>query len=101
MRPLLLALAVSLASCGTSDLGSPCEMPASVEAGEPAFDYLYLGTAECDDLVCLRRKGTTSSVCSRACLDESDCEPGFACVKLVPSVEMEGVDATSYCTRAP
>ena len=96
----LVPFLLVFASCAAgSDLGAPCQMPASVQSGDLAFDYLYLGTTECDDLVCLRRSQSTSSFCSRPCLDASDCGAGWSCLQLVPaSVPLEGVTDTRYCT---
>ncbi|HEY3448239.1 MAG TPA: hypothetical protein VGK67_17920 [Myxococcales bacterium] len=73
-------------------------MPPAVEAGDPAFDYLYLGASECDDQVCLRRSQSSESFCSRSCLDAADCGAGWACVQLVPaSLDLEGVEGSRYC----
>lgn len=90
-------LAVGLAGCETTkDLGATCAMtrpgdngPEEIDESKVAddrIDYLALGSAECDDLVCIRTSGSANpenelgkarGYCTAPCIDDLDCEPDF------------------------
>ncbi|MGC4121069.1 MAG: hypothetical protein QM765_42125 [Myxococcales bacterium] len=107
--PVVLVLLVPVASCAPSDLGASCQIPESIQeafdnpssASDPpssSRSLVYFGAADCDDQVCLQRSGSAAGVCSRACLDERDCGPGWSCETLVPaSLRVEGVASGNYC----
>ncbi len=113
----LLVSLVSLAACDeSSDLGQTCRMtiPAAERGGlaqelpaarveRAELDYVAFGTAECDNLVCLRTAGSPNpenenggarGYCSAPCVSQRDCEPNFrgedgalTCEELMPNVE--------------
>ena len=114
----LLALALFLApGCTPStDLGQTCKMtkPPPTEGGEPveidesevgntSVDYVALGSAECDDLVCIRTAssnnppndaGKARGYCTAPCIDETNCEYDYlggrnklTCARLLLSEE--------------
>jgi hypothetical protein len=94
---VVLALgAAVLSACAKTDLGQACNMkkpcntgtcdiaPSAVENG--AIDYVALGSAECDDLVCIRTAGSanpenTAAVargyCTTPCIDDTNCSPNY------------------------
>lgn len=73
MRNAALALTVLLAACGgtratTIALGEPCNPAATPDNG----------FALCADGLCISLDNV-SGFCSRACMEDSDCEDGFIC----------------------
>jgi len=101
---LAVAVAVATSGCKTkTDLGQPCKMTRPPAAGQtcsgqttcpidpkdiadPKLDYVALGSAECDDLVCLRSAGSENpeppagetgvayGYCTASCIDAQNCE---------------------------
>jgi len=91
------SLLVSFAGCEmTKDLGATCAMtkpgddgPEEIDEDKVAdtrIDYIALGSAECDDLVCIRTSdsanpenelGKARGYCTAPCIDDLDCEPDF------------------------
>ncbi|HUB08483.1 MAG TPA: adventurous gliding motility lipoprotein CglC [Myxococcales bacterium] len=88
-----LWLSLAAASCSLpSDLGTPCGLLAPVPDGGDGGgallatdgggddDYLYLGSATCENLVCVRPAGSTLDggygICSNLCTPDSQ---GVAC----------------------
>jgi hypothetical protein len=90
-------LALGLLGCeATKDLGATCAMTRPGDDGpeeideskvvDDRIDYLALGSAECDDLVCIRTSGSANpenelgkarGYCTASCIDDLDCEPDF------------------------
>ncbi len=108
---LLLAVLVggALGCQAKTDLAQPCKMTrpdqdgntTEIEAAklsDPAIDYVALGAAECDDLVCIRSAATEKNpphengggrgYCTRPCIDDADCNPDF-----------QGNEGTLVCQR--
>ncbi|MBI5547665.1 MAG: adventurous gliding motility lipoprotein CglC [Deltaproteobacteria bacterium] len=92
---LLATLAVTSCQAKT-DLGQTCKMtkpcdtpPCPIPEDKVArtdIDYVALGSAECDDLVCIRTAGSENppndnkearGYCTAACLDDLSCQPDF------------------------
>lgn len=95
----LAVLAVALFTCtGEKDLGLTCKMTSPCDASTPcpipearvlantAVDYIALGSAECDDLACIRTRGSQNPAneegiahgyCTAPCIDNSDCSPNY------------------------
>lgn len=112
--PAVLALSLlMLAGCqAEKDLGQECRMTTrppnsdqsvdidATSVSDPNFDYVALGSAECDDLVCVRTAGSVNpenvegkarGYCTAPCIDNSDCQPDFqgkkgtlSCERLLP-----------------
>lgn len=99
-RPFLeLFVALAFVGCtAKTDLGQVCKMtrPKSDRGpGEeieedkvknPRLDFLALGSAECDDLACIRtadsenppnEDGKARGYCTAPCIDNTSCEPDF------------------------
>lgn len=89
----LAALGLILAATACSlptDLGTPCPLLASGDAGGDGGgllstpsnldDYLYLGSASCENLVCVRPAGSSQDagfgICSNLCTPD---QAGLAC----------------------
>lgn len=84
-----LGAGVALGACRAStDLGVTCKMtgvtPEKVQ--NPGIDYIALGSAECDDLVCIRTAGSANPTngageahgyCTKSCIDSTDCSPDY------------------------
>jgi hypothetical protein len=114
LRVVFAASLLSLAGCQAErDLGLECRMTKPTEAGpedilassveDPNLDYMALGSAECDDLVCVRTAGSENpenvdgkarGYCTAPCIDARDCEPDFegrtgtmGCERLLPDQE--------------
>ncbi len=103
-----LMAAGGLVGCSsTKDLGATCKMTRPGDNGpedisedkvaDPAVDYIALGSAECDDLVCIRTAGSANpenelgmarGYCTAPCIDDLDCQPDF-----------EGNEKTLKCTQ--
>jgi hypothetical protein len=127
-----------LACKAETDLGQTCKMTRPSSDGGPpveidvpdggfgdggTFDVVALGSAECDDLVCIRTSGSQNpdnengklrGYCTASCIDSSSCEPDFegksgtmACEKLLvdqalieANPEIFGSGASSmYCVK--
>jgi hypothetical protein len=89
--PAALGLLLACAACSLpTDLGTPCELLAP-DAGDgggglintdggATNDYLYLGSAACENLVCIRPAGSKLDagygICSNLCTPDN---PGQAC----------------------
>ncbi|MFN7131361.1 MAG: adventurous gliding motility lipoprotein CglC [Myxococcales bacterium] len=93
---VLIAVGGGLGACQLkTDLAQPCKMtrpdengkPQEIEAAklkDPTIDYVALGAAECDDLVCIRSARTDQNpeneasggrgYCTRPCIDDADCQ---------------------------
>lgn len=101
VAPLFCLLPVlALFACqGERDLGQTCKMTrSSATEGEPPeqipvdrvanpdLDYVSLGSAECEDLVCVRTAGSQNpepegdkarGYCTAPCIENTDCQPDF------------------------
>ena len=106
----LLFLGVLMPACkAKTDLGQVCKMtrPRSDKntdqdipegkVGNKNIDYLALGSAECDDLACIRtsrsenpdnKDGKAFGYCTSPCIDDSNCSPDF-----------NGAENTMKCER--
>ena len=114
---LYLAALLALAACqAKTDYGQsckmikpkgadPCELAHSneklcgvkvTELSSPAFDYLSLGNAECDDQVCLR-SASSCAVDTDCPNDTGPCGADGTCTKQYAAPE-DG-SAVGYCTR--
>jgi hypothetical protein len=96
---LALGAGVALGACKAStDLGVMCRMTAPCSSGtgtcvvspekvqNEKIDYIALGSAECDDLVCIRTAGSANPAndtgeargyCTKSCIDHTDCSPDY------------------------
>jgi len=60
----MLALALALAACGSSDIGESCDEPGSID--------------ECvDNAICTNEDGR--SICRLRCDEQSDCPANYSC----------------------
>jgi hypothetical protein len=94
----VLALsAFALGACSKTDLGATCKMTkpcgdggvcaiAPDQVANTAVDYVALGSAECDDLVCLRTARSNNppntateafGYCTTPCINADNCSPDF------------------------
>ncbi len=94
---LALGASVALGACkATTDLGSTCTLttPCSSstcavtpdKVSNTSVDYIALGSAVCDNLVCIRTAGSANpdntasearGYCTNSCTDNSDCSPDY------------------------
>ncbi|MHB1845229.1 MAG: adventurous gliding motility lipoprotein CglC [Deltaproteobacteria bacterium] len=79
-----LALALFAACSPPSDIGSPCLLRQAdggvwLSAQSPTDDYLYQGSPQCQNLVCLRPAGSPLDagygICSNICTPTSPSNP--------------------------
>lgn len=73
--------AALLAGCQSPDVGQACQLDLTVPPEATAADYLELGRAECENLVCIQSPTTVAGnevrrYCSKPCVSNSDCAPG-------------------------
>lgn len=107
---LLAALVGGAVGCqAKTDLAQTCKMTRpdpdgntqeieEAKLSDPTIDYVALGAAECDDLVCIRSANTDRNpehengggrgYCTRPCIDDADCNPDF-----------QGNEGTLVCAR--
>lgn len=119
----LSLLLLSAGTCAETDIGAPCQLQKTrmdptiagcedvqpdqlnerpecfrptledLEAGREK-DYISFGVAECDNLTCVRSRGSPlpeteaqpAGACSGECITDADCqglEPGYVCRELV------------------
>jgi hypothetical protein len=80
-RPTLLGFAIAvLSGCQSPDVGQTCQLDLTVPPEASNADYLELGRAECENLVCIQSPtsppGSVRRYCSKPCVSNSDCSPG-------------------------
>lgn len=84
MRLSILVAALAAAGCSKTDLGSPCHLigPGGAEVTPaPGREYLFLGSAECENFVCTSTGGP--GYCSTPCSGPGDaCGGGLTCGSL-------------------
>ena len=86
---LLIICAALLMGCQSPDVGQACQLDLTVPPEASAADYLELGRAECENLVCIQSPVAGNGVrkyCSKPCVSNSDCaqgETGLICREVV------------------
>lgn len=80
-RLAFLGFAVAaLTGCQSPDVGQECQLDLAIPPEANGADYLELGRAECENLVCIQSPttppGTVRRYCSKPCVSNSDCAPG-------------------------
>lgn len=120
---LAIVFLLSAGTCAETDIGAPCQLektrldptipgcenvgPEDVSAHPECFrpnlsdleqgrdkDFISFGVAECDNLICVRSRGSPlpqseaepTGACSNECITDADCqgfEPGYVCRELV------------------
>lgn len=76
---LLVICAALLVGCQSPDVGQTCQLDLTVPPEASAADYLELGRAECENLVCIQSQvadGAVRRYCSKPCVSNSDCDQG-------------------------
>lgn len=85
--PLVSALSLALAGCGTDDtaggLGDRCS-----------------GAAECASGNCNLTGDFPGGLCTQACTKASDCPAGFACISNSGGICMETCASNADCSRS-
>ncbi len=79
-RPTIVLFAVAaLTGCQSPDVGQECQLDVVVPPEASGADFLELGRAECENLVCIQSPvapaGTVKRYCSKPCVSNSDCSP--------------------------
>ena len=116
-------LLLSAGTCSETDIGAPCQLqktrmdptipgcqdvrPGDLNTRPECFrpnladleegrdkDFISFGVAECDNLICVRSRGSPlpqseaepAGICSNECITDADCQgadPGYICRELV------------------